>query len=313
MIEHRLTKEDIYKIMELDTIESCKQYLSIMLDFYFDIITSPEGQESSSHMEDCRNLWVQTIFCKGRQFKSLLDGVGYSKRLKILNPIIDFSILFTIARSLYESLISFELLYVLPKNEEQQIVMFNLFKAHGLTERLRALYEEDRNKKSERITDEKESINECKRNIEETELYKNLNAQERKTIDNAFGRKFHYIFEEDNKLKGIKYKESFFLLKTKGDILKPLYPLFSLHCHPSYLSLIQFRDAFKEDYRADMNMAIHATQCILSFMSIFITDYMKLNPKAKAIYDTIEEPRRFVIGMYEDTMRGENKFTTIGN
>ena len=60
-------------------------------------------------------------------------------------------------------------------------------------------------------------------------------------------------------------------------------------------------------------MAIHATQCILSFMSIFITDYMKLNPKAKAIYDTIEEPRRFVVGMYEDTMRDKNKFTTIGN
>lgn len=58
-------------------------------------------------------------------------------------------------------------------------------------------------------------------------------------------------------------------------------------------------------------MAIHATQCMLSFMSIFIIDYMKLNSKVKAIYDNFEEPRRFAIGMYEDAMRGENKFSII--
>lgn len=55
-------------------------------------------------------------------------------------------------------------------------------------------------------------------------------------------------------------------------------------------------------------MAQHATQCALSFMSIFIVDYMKLNPDVKAKYDQMEEPRRFAIGMYEDAMRGEHKF-----
>ena len=57
-----------------------------------------------------------------------------------------------------------------------------------------------------------------------------------------------------------------------------------------------------------MDMAKHATQCILSFMSIFIVDYMKLNPEVKTAYDKLEEPRRFAIGMYEDAMRGEKKF-----
>ena len=43
-------------------------------------------------------------------------------------------------------------------------------------------------------------------------------------------------------------------------------------------------------------------------MSIFIIDYMKLNPEVKTMYDKLEEPRRFAIGMYEDAMRGEKKF-----
>lgn len=311
MNENRLTMEDVHKIMKLDTVESCKKYLDIMLDFYFDIITSPEGQESSSDIEECGNLWLQTIFSKGCNFYSLLDGFTYNKGILYLNPIIDFSVLFTIARSLYESLISFELLYILPKTKDQQIIVFNLFKAHGLNERLRVLHEEERNKNPEKISDEEENINECKRNIEDTELYKKLNAQERKTIENAFGRKYHYIFEGDNKLKGIKYEESFFLLNPQGDILKPLYPLFSLHCHPSYLSLLQFEDAYSEDKRTDIELSQYATQCMLAFMSIFIIDYMKINLKVKAIYDSLEESRRFAIGMYEDAMRGENKFTII--
>ena len=57
-----------------------------------------------------------------------------------------------------------------------------------------------------------------------------------------------------------------------------------------------------------MDMAKHATQCVLAFMSIYIVDYMKLVPEIKTMYDKLEEPRRFAIGMYEDAMRGEKKF-----
>lgn len=311
MNENRLTMEDVYKIMKLDTVESCKKYLDIMLDFYFDIITSPEGQESSSHIEDCRNLWVQTMFSKGCQFKSLLDGVGFSKELRFLNPIIDFSVLFTIARSVYESLIVFEILFVLPRSDEQQVIIYNLFMAHGLSERLKDLDEYVRKQNPERIKSEQSDIEACKRAIEETSLYKSLEQQTKKSIQNAFGIKYRYVFKKDNTIELVQYEKAHEYLNVKENLFNSLYSFFSLHGHPSYLSLIQFRDAFKKDYRADINMATHATQCLLAFMSIFIIDYMKLNSKVKAIYDSLEEPRRFAIGIHEDAMRGENKFSII--
>ena len=59
---------------------------------------------------------------------------------------------------------------------------------------------------------------------------------------------------------------------------------------------------------ADRMMAQHTTQCAPSFMSIFIVDYVKLNPEVKAMYDKMEMPKRFAIGMYEDAMRCEHKF-----
>lgn len=304
----QLTLEDVQKLIKMETIDDCKQYMKVMLDFYFDVIMSPSGRKASSDIENDRNLWLQTMFSKGCQFVSLLDGVGYSKGISHLNPIIDFSILFTIARSVYESLIVFELLFVLPKTEEQQIILYNLFMAHGLSERLKDLDDEVKRNNPSRVQEEQDDINNCRKTIEETSLYAVLDTQTKAKLTNAFGQKFRYIFNDDNTLDFIQFEHAHPLLKIKENLFDSIYSFFSLHGHPSYLSLIQFRDAFKDEYRADMDMAKHATRCILSFMSIFIVDYMKLNSEVKAMYDRLEEPRRFAIGMYEDAMRGEKKF-----
>ena len=304
----QLTLEDVQKLIKMETIDDCKQYMKVMLDFYFDVIMSPSGRKASSYIENDRNLWLQTMFSKGCQFVSLLDGVGYSKGISHLNPIIDFSILFTIARSVYESLIVFELLFVLPKTEEQQIILYNLFMAHGLSERLKDLDDEVKRNNPSRVQEEQDDINNCRKTIEETSLYAVLDTQTKAKLTNAFGQKFRYIFNDDNTLDFIQFEHAHPLLKIKENLFDSIYSFFSLHGHPSYLSLIQFRDAFKDEYRADMDMAKHATRCILSFMSIFIVDYMKLNSEVKAMYDRLEEPRQFAIGMYEDAMRGEKKF-----
>lgn len=309
-VEKELTIEEVRKFVQLDTIDDCKQYLRVMLDFYFDVFKSPFGRKAASYIEDDRNIWMQTMFSKGCQFTSLLDGVGYSKGTIRLKPIIDFSILFTIARNVYESLIAFELLFVLPKTDDQQTIIYNLFMAQGLSERLKDLDEEMRSHNPTRVQEEQNDIDDCRKAIEDTELYKTLDKQTKATIDNALGngKKFRYIFKGDNTMEYIQYEKAYTLLNVKESLFDNLYSFFSLHGHPSYLSLIQFRDAYKDEYRADKEMAKHATQCVLAFMSIFIVDYMNLVPEIKVMYEKLEEPRRFAIGMYEDAMRGEKKF-----
>lgn len=282
-VEKQLTIEEVQKFVRLDTIDDCKQYLTVMLDFYFDVINSPEGRKATSPFEDERNIWLQTMFSKGCQFKSLLDGVGYSKGASHLKPIIDFSILFTIARCVYESLIAFEILFVLPKTEDKQTIVYNLFMAQGLSERLKDLDEDMRSHNPTRVQEEQNDIDECRKAIEGTKLYKTLDQQTKATIDYALGngKRFRYIFKDDNTMEFIQYEKAYTLLNVKENLFNSLYSFFSLHGHPSYLSLIQFRDAFKDEYRADMDMAKHATQCVLAFMSIYIVDYMKLVPRLK--------------------------------
>ena len=308
MFSKELTTDDVQRFIKLRTLDNCKEYLKVMLDFYFDVLISPEGRKISSENDDDRNIWLQTIFSKGCQFLSLLNGLNFSKGTFQINPIIDFSVLFTIARSVYESLIAFEILFVLPKTEEHQTIVYNLFVAHGLSERLKDLDEEMRSHNPERVKEEQNDIDDCWRAIENTNLYKMLNQQTKTTIKNAFGLKYRYIFKEDNTMEFVKLEKAYNLLNVKVNLFNSIYSFLSLYGHPSYLSLIQFRDAFKNEYRADIEMAKHATQCVLSFMSIYIVDYMKLNSEVKAKYDKMGKLRKFVIGMYEDAMRGEEKF-----
>lgn len=97
-----------------------------------------------------------------------------------------------------------------------------------------------------------------------------LNSQTKANLENAFGRKYRYTFNNDNTLEFVQFERAHTLLKVKENLFDSIYSFFSLHGHPSYLSLIQFRDAFKNDYRADMDMAKHATQCILREFGIRI-------------------------------------------
>lgn len=307
--EKQLTIEEVQKFIQLDTIDDCKQYLRVMLDFYFDVIKSPEGRKATSYIEDDRNIWMQTLFSEGFHFLSLLDGVGYNKGIDRLNPIVDPSVLFSVARRIYESVIAFEILFVIPDSEDKKAILYNLFMAHGLSERLKNIDEEMRSHNPERVAEEQKDIDECLREIEGTDLYSELDQQTKNIIKNAFGKKFRYIFKEDNSLEFVNYDDADKLLRIKNNMLKGTYSYFSLHGHPSYVSIFQFRDAFYNDSRADISlMAPHATQCVLAFMSFFIVDYMKLVPEIKTMFDKFEEPRRFAIGMYEDAMRGEKKF-----
>jgi hypothetical protein len=302
-----LTMEEVASMVRLNTIDDCKKYLGVMLDFYFDVMKSPQCQKIENPLDDDRNIWLQTIFTKVNTFKNLLDGFGYSKDDTRLNLVLDTSVLFSIARCVYESLIVFELLFILPKTDDQRTILYNLFMAQGLKERLRSVDDSVKEKYHERVEQEEADIDQCRKEIEHTKLYKTLDRNVVSIINDAFGKRFRYRFNGD-KLERVDYGNAYKLLGVKENVFFGTYSFQSLQCHPSYLYLIQFHDAYRENVREDIQMAKTATQFILAYMSFYIVDYMKLNTAVKELYDNLDETRRFAIGMFEDAIRKEGKF-----
>lgn len=307
-IEKPFTKEDVDRLFKMEKIEDCKQYLKLMVDFYFDAINllSLDSSEKSDLDKD-KDLWLQMMFSKGCQFMSLLDGFSYSRGANQLMPVIDFTILFTLTRHIYEWLVSFEILYCLPKTENQKKIINNLFKAQGLKERLESFEKDSNTRYLERLEEERNSINACKKEIENTLLYKRLPQESKQIIDNAFGKKFRYYFDEEGTLKSIKYgggnKEYKILGITNDSLMNGMYSFFSLHSHPSHISLIQFRDAYKETNRGDKSMAKFATRCTVSFMSIFITDFMTVTPLVKTLLNDLDEYQSAAIILPQRVLR----------
>lgn len=74
-----MTKEEVVQMTRMKSVDDCKRYMKVMLDFYFEVIQLTEGRKSRSVIDDDRNLWLQQMFSMGCHFLSLLDGVGYKK------------------------------------------------------------------------------------------------------------------------------------------------------------------------------------------------------------------------------------------
>ena len=179
--------------------------------------------------------------------------------------------------------------------------------AQGLSERLKDLNEDVQMRYSQRVEEEKKDIRDCLEEIKETNLYKSLPIEAKHIIDNMFEKKYRYIFQEDNSLKSISFEDAYKYLNFDEKSFYGSYSFFSLHGHPSYLTLIQFRDAFVGEERADLLMAKTAAHYVLSFMSIFILDFMKIDEEMKGIFDSLEKSKREFICFFEKLFRNKNK------
>ena len=206
--------EQIEDIIRLRNITSCKQYMRLMLDFYFDAIEA--SRECDSRMLSDANIWLQTIFTKGCAFLSLLDGINYEKPGVRLNTVLDPSLLFTIARRIYESVVDFNILYIHPQTEPQKEILYNLFMSAGLSERLKNWDENMRSKYPERAQQEEKDIQDCKNAIETNVLWDSLSACTKMVINNAINaRKFRYQFNNQNEFVPVKWEMAYELLRVK--------------------------------------------------------------------------------------------------
>ena len=53
---HNMTMEEVFELTQMRSLEDCKCYMRVMLNFYFEVIKSPESRTCSSALEDDRNI-----------------------------------------------------------------------------------------------------------------------------------------------------------------------------------------------------------------------------------------------------------------
>lgn len=296
--------ERLSAYLNCNDLNSCKNLIDIMIDGMFSIIRNchPRGSKTEA-LADAKIL-MQMFFLKCISFRRLLDGTGYrqciGKASYELSPIVDHPTLLSLVRSLYEAFCTFELLYILPDNEEKQSILNNLFIIHGLNERQGYYHSFGYEKQKE---NEKQQIEECAKEIRDTNLYKNLSAANRNTIENhIIHPHYRIIIDSNNSIRKFNW-DDYDLLRIKKEAFEDVYSYLSLYSHPSFLSVLQFRDAFEIDNDNNTQFTCTATRYAIAIMSFYISDYCELFSEAKDIANQWDAETKFIIGFYNQCFR----------
>ena len=78
-----------------------------------------------------------------------------------------------------------------------------------------------------------------------------------------------------------------------------------MNAHPSYPSIMQFRDAFAKDNPEFLNLALFASHTFLIFLSVFLVDYMRMFPTIVNDFKILDEDKRVLLTAFNDVFREE--------
>lgn len=293
------------EITDQSSFNSVKRFLKIMLDFYLDVIAKHNYDEVNTQSKADAKMLFQMFFSKGAYIYQLLDGVSFNGKEIGLMPIIDPSVIFTITRSMYESLCAFELINIIPDTNDKKTIAYQLFVISGLKYRQRFYSDNLLEEQKKKYAEENQAIKDAEGIIRNTPLYKSLSPKYKKIIDEAIKDKNYQIVIEDNKAKKLGWKDIALKIGLKEESLNEIYTYFCLNAHPSYISLIQFRDAFGIERPEFISMGAMAAKYATIFMSVFLSDYIRLFPKIKDNFNNLPQIERILLDLYNRMMRGE--------
>lgn len=298
-----VNNRDFRRMLRPNTLEDRIDYFDWLIDFYFKVMVAlrPVGFKDKFRAEI--SLGVQMMFTKAKSFRNLLGGFSHTDGINTLFRLTDHTVLFTMVRTAYEQLCAFELVNIIPNTQEKQIVMENAYVASGLVNRQKLFTEDALKRNIEVLNEEQCIIEECKNRIHNTELYKSLTEKEQKELDKTIFTKGEYqiVFSQGkyNPHVGWDHVRDYIGLDT--DILHGLYKYACNMAHPSYLSVIQFKEAYKGN--AMNNLKETAIMQFTAIMSVYIGDFLSAFPEVRHVYDELDEESKFMVDMYKDGFR----------
>lgn len=303
MRENKLSKEELelYLSFKPTTITNCHKYLRFISDVYFEMIH--QTQTAQQELEGIQNYFakitMQMFFTKALATINLLDGVGYIGRTCTLPPIQDHSLLFIIARNFCETIAAYEVLFLLPDTKEKRIILENLFLGSGYRYQARLFSETMQTKFVNEYDIVNQNTQNTQANIINTNYYKTLPIDQQSKINKAISSKNYKLLLLDNEVKIMSWQECLNHYVGVNELMDRIYAYFSLHTHPSIRGMEQFEAAYEIGNPESEHLSTVACQCIISFMSMFLQEYIKLIPKAKELFDKKTDFEKWLLIMYD--------------
>lgn len=303
MKEDKLSKEELelFRSIKPTNINNCRNYLRFISDIYFEMIhdTQMLQQELEGIQNYFAKITMQMFLTKALATINLLDGVGCVGRTCTLPPIQDHSLLFIIARNFCETVAAYNVLFLLPDTKEKRLILENLFLSSGYRYLLRLFSESMQERYTNEFDIANQNVQNTQTNIINTNYYKSLSLEQQNKIKKAISSKNYQLLLLDDEIKNMSWQECLNHFVGANDIMDRIYTYLSIHAHPSIRGMEQFAAAFDKVSPECDNLSTVACRCIISFMSMFLQEYIKLFPKAKEVFDKKTDFEKWLLTMHD--------------
>lgn len=284
------------------TIEEQTELLDVYAELYFNIVFNHQKDETDNDMDEEAKIILQMMMTKILHLKNTIKGIVFkNKSGDSLNQIIDPTIVASMIRNIFETTGMFNLIYINPKNIEQRRLIYSLWVSAGLKYRQKFENQTHTTENKEKVQSEKEQIDDIKKSIEDSAIFKSLDEKNQGKILTKLQEKDYLVEFDDKTVKFLHWHDLVRVMGIKDGLLENIYTYFSLYTHPSNVSVFQYRDMFLPGDEAYKGLTIFNLRIAYFMFSVFISDYIKLFPKTLETYNKLPIRDQIVIN-FQNTL-----------
>lgn len=294
--------EKIIRLLNISDLKASKECLRLMIELYLEVGYSLKDKGYPSARMAESGVWLQMIMTNAMSISKLLSGSSIQSNP--LSSIIDHQMIFTLTRRMYESLLAFEILYIVPDTEDKRSILYGMFLAAGYREKLGVLSKEQQEKFPEKTRELEKWLEGAIKNVKNTDLYKTLSNNNRQKIDNGLlNSKFRYVIDENLDVRFVDWPNGADVLKFKPDLFNTMYKYFSNLAHPTHYGLLQFAQSFEGEDPEYTRLATFGVRLSLIFMSVFMQDYSIVVPEVQGLLAVQDEVAKRVLFILSKSAR----------
>ena len=297
---------EMEKFINVVDFDTALKYIDTFLDFYADVISKHHYDDVNTQREADARIIFQMFFSKALHFKKLLEGVEYQGNSSRLNRIVDPTLLLTLVRNQYECLCLFELINVIPDSNDKKNFLSMMHQISGLKYRQRFVEQVTMQENIKKLRLENIEINQDIQLIWASSVFKKLEYKTKDKVKKWIkSKEYQLYFKSDTVIEKLGWKDFADKFGMKKGSIDNLYMYFCMNAHPSYSSIMQFRDAFAKENPEFVNLALFASHTFLIFLSVFLADYMRLFPAIVDDFKKLDKKEKFLITAFNDLFREE--------
>lgn len=276
-----------YSYKTLNSTDDCKALVDEFLMIYSSVLQGANKFVFATDIEEKSVVVLRMIYAKTLAIRKLLDGIAYNYiDEKSTKTIVEPTTLFVIVRNILELVYVYEYVFLMPDSPEKKEFAYYLYMHTGLKERL-AFCEDPDKTENEQIIKTVLKMNEAAQKLTESEYYRGLTSQSQKLLRknmNSRHPSYRFVFKE-NEIEAVNYEEACAGIGMVGTFFKNVYAYLSTHAHPTYLSLVQFKEAYIGEKPLHDGFAELATTLLSSILSVLLDDARREMQYVESVYE----------------------------